>query len=185
MSWTTMTPCDRRKDHHHFPDMFKCIFVKENIWITIKISRKFDSKGSINNIPASVQIMAWHWSGDKPLSGPILVSLLTHICTTRPVWVNLSQLVGSGMHDFAIINTDLLNVFMCLIDQFSYQTPFRNTTTQQIIIVKPTQNVSRNIPFSSKIYWQISCQIIFICWRSVLIICTCSTINLCQWILSC
>ena len=35
--------------------------------------------GIINNIPALVQIMAWCWRGDKPLSEPMMVSLLTHI----------------------------------------------------------------------------------------------------------
>ena len=45
---------------------------------------KFLPKGPINNIPASVQIMAWRRSGDKPLSGPMMVSLLTHVCVTRP-----------------------------------------------------------------------------------------------------
>ena len=40
----------------------------ENIWIPIKISLKFVPKGSINNIPALVQIMAWHRPGDKPVS---------------------------------------------------------------------------------------------------------------------
>ena len=33
-----------------------------------------------------VQIIAWHRTGDKPLSEPMLVSLLTHICVTRPEW---------------------------------------------------------------------------------------------------
>ena len=42
----------------------------------------------INNIPAVVQIMAWRRSGDKPLSEPMMISLLTHICVTRPQWVN-------------------------------------------------------------------------------------------------
>ena len=42
----------------------------------------------INNIPAMVQIMAWHWPEDKLLSEPMMVSLLTHICITRPLWVN-------------------------------------------------------------------------------------------------
>ena len=37
---------------------FKCIFLNENIWISIKISLKFVPKGPINNIPALVQIMA-------------------------------------------------------------------------------------------------------------------------------
>ena len=49
-------------------DIFKCIFLNENVWILIKISLKFVSKGLINNIQALVQIMAWRWLGDKPLS---------------------------------------------------------------------------------------------------------------------
>ena len=32
--------------------------------------------------------MAWRLPGDKTLSEPIMVSLLTHICVTRPQWVN-------------------------------------------------------------------------------------------------
>ena len=32
--------------------------------------------------------MAWRRPGDKPLSEPIIVSLLTHICVSRPQWVN-------------------------------------------------------------------------------------------------
>ena len=31
--------------------------------------------------------MAWHRSGDKPLSVPMMVSLPTHICVTRSQWV--------------------------------------------------------------------------------------------------
>ena len=34
-----------------------------------------------------VQIMAWRHPGDKPLSEPGMVNLLTHICVTRPQWV--------------------------------------------------------------------------------------------------
>ena len=44
--------------------------------------------GPISNIPALAQIMAWHQSGDKPLSEPMMVSLLMHICITQPRWVN-------------------------------------------------------------------------------------------------
>ena len=65
-------------------DTFKCMFLNENVRISIKISLKFVSKGPINNNPALVQIMAWRRSGDKPLSEPMMVSLLTHICVTRP-----------------------------------------------------------------------------------------------------
>ena len=46
----------------------------------------------MNNIPALVQIMAWHRQGDKALPEPMMVSLLTHICVTRPQWVNQEPL---------------------------------------------------------------------------------------------
>ena len=65
-------------------DIFKCIFLDEYIWILTDISLKFVPWGLINNIPALVQIMAWHRPGDKPLSEPVMASLLTHICFTRP-----------------------------------------------------------------------------------------------------
>ena len=78
-----------RQNGRHFPDdIFKWIFLNENIWILIKISLKFVPRGSINNIPALVRIMAWRRPGDKPLSEPMVVSLLTQICVTRPQWVN-------------------------------------------------------------------------------------------------
>ena len=53
-----------------------------------KISLKFVPNGPINNIPAMVQIMACRRPGDKPLSEPMVVSLPTHICVTRPQWVS-------------------------------------------------------------------------------------------------
>ena len=65
-------------------------------------------KGLNDNILALVQIMAWRRPGDKPLSEPMMFSLLTHICVTRPQWVNngMAYLVeilshrrqGSGNH---------------------------------------------------------------------------------------
>ena len=77
-----------RQNGRHFADaIFMCLFLNENVWIMIKISLKFVPKGPSNNIPALVQIMAWRRPGDKPLSEPMLVSLLTHICVTRPQWV--------------------------------------------------------------------------------------------------
>ena len=48
-----------RQNGRNFPDdIFEWIFLTENVWILIKISLKFVSKGLINNIPALVQIMA-------------------------------------------------------------------------------------------------------------------------------
>ena len=76
----------RQNGRHFADDTFKRIFSNENVRISIslKISLKFVPKGPINNIPALVQIMAWRRSGAKPLSEPMMVSLLTHICVTRP-----------------------------------------------------------------------------------------------------
>ena len=78
-----------RQNGRHFPDdKLKRIFLNENVWISIKISLKFVPRSPINNIPALVQIMAWRRPGDKPLSGPMMVRLPTHICVTRPQRVN-------------------------------------------------------------------------------------------------
>ena len=78
-----------RQNGRHFPDdMSKCTFLNENVSIVIKFSLKLVPKCSINNIPALVQIMAWRRPGDKPLSEPMMVILLTHKCVSRPQWVN-------------------------------------------------------------------------------------------------
>ena len=74
-----------RQNGRHFPDdIFKWNFLNENAWISIEISLRFVPRGPINNIPALVQIMAWRRPGDKPLSAPMMVNLLTHICVTQP-----------------------------------------------------------------------------------------------------
>ena len=69
---------------HFSDDIFKCVFVNEDIWISISILLQYVRKGRINNTPALVHIMAWRRPGDKPLSGPMMVSLLTHSCVTWP-----------------------------------------------------------------------------------------------------
>ena len=78
-----------RQNGRHFADkIFKCIFLNENVWIMVRISLKFIPKCLIKNNPALVQIMAWRRPGDKPLSEPMMVSLLTHIWVTRSQWVS-------------------------------------------------------------------------------------------------
>ena len=47
-------------------EIFKIIFVKENIWILIKISQKFVPRSPIDNKSTLVQVMAWRRTGDKP-----------------------------------------------------------------------------------------------------------------------
>ena len=78
----------RQNDRLFADDTFKRILLNEIIRISTKNSLKFIPKGLINNIPALALIMAWCRPGDKPLSEPMLVRSLTHICVTRPQWVN-------------------------------------------------------------------------------------------------
>ena len=50
-------------------------------------------KGRMTNIPALVHIMAWRRSSDKPLFEPMVVSLLTRICVTRPQCVKIHCII--------------------------------------------------------------------------------------------
>ena len=48
-----------RQNARYFPDdIFMCVFLNKNVWISIKISLKLVPWGPINNISALVQIMA-------------------------------------------------------------------------------------------------------------------------------
>ena len=131
-SFNTLKP--RQNGRHFADDIFKCIFLNENAWILIKISLKFVHKGSINNIPALFQIMAWRRPGDKPLSEPMLVRIPTHICVTRPQWVNdcenictarnYHHQVGNMNHQplFRVRNLTIvyaLHVLLCSLQQIS------------------------------------------------------------------
>ena len=76
----TVITLRQRENCHHFANyIFKCIFLIKNVWISHKISLKFVPKFRINSIPALVQIMTWCQPGAKPLSEPMMASLLTHI----------------------------------------------------------------------------------------------------------
>ena len=118
-----------RQNCCHFPDdIFKCIFLNENVWILIKISLKFVPKGPINNnIPTLVQIMAWHRPGDKPLSEPMMVRLLTQICVIRPQWVN-----GELRNNRNIKQTGLMMIYTLFIDAYTqWNDYFRSLTMIQ------------------------------------------------------
>ena len=91
-----------RQNGRHFPDD-KCILLNENVWVSIKISLKIFLNGFINNIPALVQIMVWRRGGDKSLSEPMMVSLLTDICVTRPQWVKWFGPTGSNCAEYTDI----------------------------------------------------------------------------------
>ena len=86
--WWVNTLRQRQNGRHFADDIFKCIFMNENVWFLNRISLKFVRKGLIKNIPALVQIMTLRRQGDKRLSEPMMVRLPMHICVARPQWVN-------------------------------------------------------------------------------------------------
>ena len=101
-SFNSLRP--RQNGRHFADDVFKWIFLNENVLISIKMSLKFVPRGPISNIPALVQIMGWRLPGDKPLSEPIMVRLMTHICVTRPQWVKhvhigTCYILDKGLHN--------------------------------------------------------------------------------------
>ena len=60
MSWPlNAVLVEAKTKRRHFADFFfKCNFLNENVWTSIKISLKFVPNDPINNIPALVQLMA-------------------------------------------------------------------------------------------------------------------------------
>ena len=62
--WKVNTLRPRLNGRHFADDIFKGIFLNENVWIPIKFSLKFVPKGQINNISALVQIMAIIWTNE-------------------------------------------------------------------------------------------------------------------------
>ena len=91
LKWPQRGPfCERKlawhieseKNGRNFPgDFFKRIFL-------IEISLEFVPRYPINNIPSLFQTMARRRPGAQPLSEPMMVILLTHVCITWPQWVN-------------------------------------------------------------------------------------------------
>ena len=63
-------------------------------------SLKLVPKVPISNVLILVQIMAWLRPGEKPLSKPMMVSLLTHISDTWPQWVKsyMLMVIWNGMN---------------------------------------------------------------------------------------
>ena len=87
-NWSADITLRRIQNCHCFADdIFKCIVLNENVWISLKISLKFVPNVRINNTSSLVQIMAWRRPGDKPLSEPMVISLLAHICINQLQWV--------------------------------------------------------------------------------------------------
>ena len=123
----------RRNRRHFADDIFKCTFLNENVLNSIKISPQFIPTGPINNSPVSVQITVWRRPGDKPISKPMMIILLTHICVTRPQRVKL------------YLTCRLQQSFRCGTFRNSY--PYR---TQYSIMIALDIAVQNNILWETK-----------------------------------
>ena len=130
-----------RQNGCKFPeDFFQCIFLNKNIQISIKIPLKFVPKGPINNIPALIQIIAWHRLGDKSLSEQWWYSLLTHIFA-RPQWVN------------PLVLKDLEVILSLYFSNWILRLEILNTSCENSLSGMP-QNLINNKPTNNKTLYQ-------------------------------
>ena len=58
--------------------------------------------------------MAWRRPGDKPLSEPLMVSFLTHICVTRPQWVKWTIHVRCNPSAAGVVLDRFIRRLMCM-----------------------------------------------------------------------
>ena len=97
-----------RQNGGHFPDdIFKWIFLMEMYEFRVE---QHWSLLLGDNFSTLVQIMAWHRSGDIPMSEPMMDTLLTHVCVTRPQWLNIlsvkciyAVLINLHIHCFCFV----------------------------------------------------------------------------------
>ena len=90
----------QRQNGCYFPHyIFKCIFMNENVRISLKISLNFVPKFRINNIPALVKIMAWRLTRWQAI-----------------IWINY-EFADACMHHSASVSYGELRW------QFSWHTP--------------------------------------------------------------
>ena len=78
----------RQNGRHFEDDIFKRIFLNENVIIFFQILLNFAPKGPICNTSALDQIMAWRRSGDKPLFEPMMGNLTDAYMSRSAQWVN-------------------------------------------------------------------------------------------------
>ena len=150
----------RQNGRRFADDTFKHIFLNESVIILIKISLKFVPKGPINNIPALVQIMAWLQSGDKPLSEPMMVSLPTHICVTRPQWVKSFSTMQETQMWMMIISSEepyktykIQHIPMLTVPRWNNENEV-GIPTVEVRQPSPLPPIKKKNPYSDKsVYW--------------------------------
>ena len=83
------------------------------------------------------------WLGaDKPLSEPMMVSLLTHICVTRPQWANKQRVLMHGHQGWnvrhGLCHICMIYVYVWVVYSFClFCCLFIIVTTQFVALYKP------------------------------------------------
>ena len=101
-SVNTLRP--RQNSRRISDNIFKCIFLNENIWISNDIYLKFVSEGPTDNNTALVQIMDWHRISNKLSSESMMVYFGdSYMHLTQPQWVSkwaikFNSLLGDSEH---------------------------------------------------------------------------------------
>ena len=123
----------------HLPDeIFKCVFLNKNVWISIEISLWFVPHGPVSKIAALVQILAWGPPGDQPLSEPMVANLPMHICVTRPDYPSICTIYHqkhhsgyySSMEPETLCSVSIVSYFDILISKCKTKTGGRKTMYQ-------------------------------------------------------
>ena len=123
--WLCIITLRPRQNGRHFPDDI------------FQISLNFVPMSPMNNFPALVQIMAWQRPGDKPLSEPMMVCLLTHLCVTRPQWV-IKHFPGIGQScgTISVISRDITRTLVyrsaCLSVQIVLATRYNEYDSRMV-----------------------------------------------------
>ena len=104
-----------RQNARHFPgDIFKCIFMNENVWMSNTRWLKFASKGSSDNDTALVQIA---YSVPSHYLNQWWLTLVTHIFVTWSQWVTVFR---DQFHEwFFHRNENLVWISFCFHPRFS------------------------------------------------------------------
>ena len=144
--FNTLRP--RQNGRHFADDIFKCIFLNENVWIPLKTSLAFVPKGPINNIPTLVQVMAtshylnqW-WLIYRRIFASLglneLMILNTFICTKSVNWSAKCWKISRGVSLALQLATTFIVYSDCTINMAFAQVSMLAFTT----IKKLSWNIS-------------------------------------------
>ena len=109
-----------RQNGHHFPEDISNAFSWMKMHeFRVRLHWSLFPRAQLTIFQHLVQIMAWRRPDDKTLSEPMMVSLLTHICVTRPQWVKPYNHIYAQL--FSIQTIYLWSVTMYNITRQWYQ----------------------------------------------------------------